>query len=123
MIQSNCKTNNIFQTNFEKHSMDNTIYNTENAIKLPIPLDAWKLISTEQAEVIVLKLKAGEKLESHKNNVNVMFYVLEGRGILEIDEEKLFMNKGDIILVKKEKQRGWENNSGSGLQLLVIKLI
>ena len=46
------------------------------------------LYDTEHAQVVHIELKPGEALKKHITPVDVFFYVLEGKGIVEIGDEK-----------------------------------
>ena len=56
--------------------------------KNPHGVDARPIYSHENAQVIILTLKAGESLRRHITPVAVFFYVLEGKGVVEIGDEK-----------------------------------
>ncbi len=46
------------------------------------------LYDTESAQAVHIELKPGESLKKHITPVDVFFYVLEGKGVVEIGEEK-----------------------------------
>ena len=54
----------------------------------PHGVDARSLYDTENAQVILITLKPNESLKKHITPVDVIFYVLEGRGIVEIGGER-----------------------------------
>jgi quercetin dioxygenase-like cupin family protein len=99
------------------------IFNCANAIKLPKTIDAWRLFQGKQVEIIQLELKPAENIAAHKNNLDVVFYVLEGNGVMEINEQLLNATAGDCIPVEKDSYRGWSNNGTKVLKLLAIKLM
>ena len=99
------------------------IQNLNNSPKVPFDLDAFILHSEEKIEIVHLFLKPGEVLEEHKNPFDVLFFVVEGSGILTIDNEKQNLKKNDTIKVTSDKNRAWENNSNINLRILVIKLL
>ncbi len=84
-------------------------------------LDALKLFSDDSLEVIHITLSEGEIIKEHKNNVDVVFYVLEGKGELVVEGEKYHIEKGSCLEVKRELNRSWENVNGLPLCLLAIK--
>ncbi len=49
-------------------------------------VDARNLYNTEDAMVTVIQLKPGQSLKRHITPVDVAFYVLEGRGTVEIGD-------------------------------------
>ena len=68
--------------------MEITKVNETASSKNPHGVDARPIYSHENAQVIILSLKAGESLRRHITPVDVFFYVLEGRGVVEIGDEK-----------------------------------
>lgn len=101
--------------------MSDKIHNISSAQKLPIPLDAWKLFSNDFNELVILVLKPNEILPAHENDLDVIFYLLEGEGILDVEGNIHNLGKDDCIHVRKSLLRGWQNNGASDLKLLVVK--
>ena len=99
------------------------IRNLNNSPQVSFDLDAYILHSEEKIEMVHLLLKPGEKLETHKNPFDVIFFVAEGAGILSVEDEEYILNMNDTIKVTSDKNRGWENKSDQDLRLLVIKLL
>ena len=99
------------------------IQNLQNSVKVPLDLEAHILHSEKPVELVHLLLKPGEDLENHKNPFDVIFFVIEGSGLLGVDGEKQQLHKNDTLKVTLEKMRSWHNNTQSDLRLLVIKLI
>ncbi len=100
-----------------------TIQNLSNSPKVPFELDAFILHSEKQVEIIHLLLKPGEHLSDHKNPFDVIFFVIEGSGILNINMENFTLKNNDTIKVTKDKNRSWSNTSEKDLRILVIKLL
>ncbi len=99
------------------------IQNLKNSPKVPFDLNAYILHTEGQVELVHLLLKPGEKLDEHKNPFDVIFYVIEGSGILSVEGEKYELKLNDTTKVTSEKMRGWSNHGNSDLRLLVIKLL
>lgn len=99
------------------------IQNLNNAPKVPIDLEAHILHSGKSIELVHLLLKPGEILAEHKNPVDVIFFVIEGSGILTINGKPTNLKAADTLKVTQEIDRGWENNSDKDLKILVIKLL
>ena len=99
------------------------IKNIKNSVKVPFNLEAHILHSEKPIELVHLLLKPGEVLADHKNPFDVIFFVIEGSGLLRVDGKQYQLHKNDTLEVNMEKMRGWENNTASDLRLLVIKLI
>jgi len=55
------------------------------------------LYDTENAQAVHIKLKPGEALKKHITPVDVFFYVLEGKGVVEIGGEKQEVGKDTLI--------------------------
>ncbi len=98
------------------------ITNLENAGKVPFKLDGRVMFSSTDVEMIHLTLKPGEKLDLHVNPFDVVFFTLQGIGILDVEGERISMKQNDAIEVKKEILRAWENNSEEELRILVVKI-
>jgi len=99
------------------------IRNLKNSPKVPFDLDAFILHSREKLELVHLLLKPTENLKEHKNPFDVIFFVVEGAGILTIEDESFILNENDVVEVSSDKNRAWKNNTNKNLRLLVIKLI
>lgn len=99
------------------------IQNLSNSPKVPFDLDANILHTDEKVELVHLLLNPGETLTKHKNPFDVIFFVIEGSGILIVENETLKLKSNDTIKITSDKNRAWENKSNHILRLLVIKLI
>ena len=84
-------------------------------------VDARNLYDTPDAMVTVITLKPGQSLKRHITPVDVAFYVLEGRGIVEIGEEKEEVSKDTLIESPKDIPHCWSNESDADLRFMVIK--
>jgi mannose-6-phosphate isomerase-like protein (cupin superfamily) len=100
----------------------NIIYPT-NAEKIPLNIFARKMYSSDKIELINIVLKPNEKIDKHKNPQKVIFYVLQGKGTIVIEEEtkEIFCNA--CIEVDPNENRTWINTSNEDLYLLVIKIM
>jgi len=63
----------------------------------PHAVEAKRLYDTDNAEAIHMALKPGQSLKKHITPVDVFFYVLEGKGIVEIGDEKQEVEKDMLI--------------------------
>ena len=99
------------------------VNNPQNAVKVPFDLDAYILHSEKNIELVFLTLKSGESLAKHTNPFDVIFFVIEGTGVLTIEEESQALYPNDTVKVTSEKLRGWENKGPENLKILVIKLL
>lgn len=92
------------------------------APKVPFDLDGHILAHHADAEIIHLHLKPGERIEKHTNPFDVIFYILEGKAMLESDHERVLVMKDQSIVINAGVNRGIENISVGEFRLLVIKL-
>jgi quercetin dioxygenase-like cupin family protein len=101
--------------------MYNTKVETGIAHKLPIPQDAWLMYQADHHEIIRLDLKPGEGIEKHFNPWRIVFFVLEGEGTLNVEDESFSMRAEDMMAVQPGLERAWFNEGDQLLKLLVIK--
>jgi len=97
-------------------------FNNALAEKVPIPTEAWKLLTTPNCELIQLHLQPGECLEPHPNPLDVIFYVVQGKGILQVTEQTQELHAMDSVFISGSQLRSWENTGSKTLILLVLKL-
>lgn len=88
----------------------------------PHKVDARKLCEIPHAVVVMITLQPGESLKRHMTPVDVLFYVLEGSGTVEIGEEKATVGKDTLIESPARIPHRWINESGSVFRVLVIKV-
>ena len=88
----------------------------------PHGIDARKIYDTEHAQAIVITLKPGERLKKHITSVDVFFFVLEGRGIIEIGEDKKEVGSNTLIDSPAQVPHCWYNEGDINLRVLVVKV-
>lgn len=81
-----------------------------------------KVPHTYETQSVQLTFEAGAVLPLHTTPVDVLFYVIEGTGIVTIGEEKQECQVGTYIESPKDIPHGWENQSDGIFKVLVIKL-
>ena len=80
------------------------------------------LYDTEHAQAVHIELKPGESLKKHTTPVDVFFYVLEGKGVVEIGGEKQEVGK-DTLIESPAKIPHRLLNPGDGIfRVLVVKV-
>jgi len=84
-------------------------------------VDARNLYNTENATITVITLEPGQSLKKHMTPVDVVFFVLEGTGIVQIGEEKQEAVKDTLIESPKDILHCWYNESTDSLRFMVIK--
>ncbi|NPA24867.1 MAG: cupin domain-containing protein [Deltaproteobacteria bacterium] len=87
----------------------------------PHKIDARKLYDQEAAQVMHLTLQPGEQLIRHMTPVDVIFYVLEGTGVVEVGDEQQEVGPDSLIESPAKIPHCWYNRSESPLRFLVIK--
>ena len=95
-----------------------------NVEPLPTPFPAKRLLHSSRADLVHLHLPAGDAITPHGNDVDVIFHVLQGDGLLTLDAETEQLNAGDSVFIEKNALRGWRAApDGKGLTLLAVKLL
>lgn len=100
-----------------------TVTQLKDGELIPINIAAHKLFGSERNELIHLCFKPGEVLEKHQNPFDVIFYVLEGSGTLEVDDQSFSVGADTVIDVSAPQMRGWTNTGTTDLRILVIKVL
>jgi quercetin dioxygenase-like cupin family protein len=95
----------------------------KTAEKVPISIDARKMLVRKDCELIHLTLKPGEVLETHTNPFDVAFYVLAGTGVLVVGNESSEIGADTVIEIPAGEMRGWKNLAEHDLRVLVVKLL
>jgi quercetin dioxygenase-like cupin family protein len=89
--------------------------------KNPHGVDARALYDQKDAMASHILLKPGEHLKKHITPVDVFFYVLEGKGVVEVGDEKKEVDKDTLIESPKDIPHNWYNESDEILRILVVK--
>lgn len=84
-------------------------------------VDARNLYNKPEAIITVITLQPGQSLKRHITPVDVAFFVLEGRGIVEIGDEREEVGEHTMIESPKDIVHCWYNKSESILRFMVIK--
>jgi quercetin dioxygenase-like cupin family protein len=93
------------------------------AERVPIAIDARKMLIRKDCELIHLALQPGEVLETHTNPFDVAFYVLAGEGALVVGSETKKIGADTVIEIAAGEMRGWTNSGSEVLRILVIKFL
>lgn len=84
-------------------------------------VDARGISDTESAQVVHITLQPGEALKKHITPVDVVFYVLQGQGVVEIGEESAVVASDTLIESPAKIPHRWINESHGTLRILVVK--
>jgi mannose-6-phosphate isomerase-like protein (cupin superfamily) len=87
----------------------------------PHNVSARKMHASEHAVIMHLALQPGEALHPHITPVDVVFYVLEGTGLVEIGDEQLEAGPDTLVESPKDIPHRLVNESDSVFRVLVIK--
>lgn len=82
-----------------------------------------QLLINQKNEIVHLVINKGEEIAGHFLDLDIIFYIIEGSGIITIDNKKFELEKNDVITVTKGAKRAWKNNSNNNLVILGIKSI
>jgi quercetin dioxygenase-like cupin family protein len=85
-------------------------------------VEAKQIYDTENATVIHMSLQPGQSLKKHTTPVDVFFYILEGKGTVEIGDEKQEVQKDELIESPKGIPHLLRNSGESIFRFLVVKL-
>ncbi|APG23763.1 MAG: cupin domain-containing protein [Syntrophotalea acetylenica] len=95
---------------------------TAALVENPHRVKVSKLHDSEHAQVMHITLEPGESLKKHITPVDVVFYVLEGRGVVEIGDEKQEVGRDTLIDSPAKIPHCWYNQGTSVLRILVAKI-
>lgn len=93
----------------------------KEAEKLPTPFEAYRMLQSEQLELINIELKGGEEIPLHQNSLDVIFVILCGSGIVTVENSQVTVGPKDLVEIPKGVQRSILNHSPDILSILVIK--
>jgi len=85
-------------------------------------VEAKKIYDSEHAEAIHMALSPGQSLRKHTTPVDVFFYILEGRGDVEIGDEKQEVEKDTLIDSPKGIPHLLRNVGEGVFRFLVVKV-
>ena len=87
----------------------------------PHNVDARSISDQENAQVVHITLLPGEALKKHITPVDVVFYVLEGRGVVEIGEERQEVGRDTLVESPARIAHRWINEGDGPVRILVVK--
>lgn len=83
-------------------------------------MDKKILLENNESCVKIIALKKGEIIDTHTSTADALVYVIEGEIELHFDAEKFTVDKGEIIMFKKDSQHKVLANKDS--KFLLIKI-
>ncbi|MBO8174866.1 MAG: cupin domain-containing protein [Thermococcus sp.] len=91
-------------------------------IENPHGVDVRKLISMDNAQIFHITLKPGEELKRHTTPVDAFLYIIKGKGVVEVGEEKEEVKKATLVYLPKEVPHRVVNTGSLEMRFLVIKV-
>ena len=88
----------------------------------PHGVEVKKLYDTEHAQTMHITLQPGQSLRKHITPTDVFFYVLEGKGTVEIGDEKKEVGPDTLIDSPAKIPHCWYNTGNGTLRILVAKV-
>lgn len=87
----------------------------------PHGVSAQGLLDTEHVQVVMVTLQPGEKLKLHITPVDVFFYVLQGKGIVEIGGEQQVVAADTLVESPARIPHRLLNEGDAVFRVLVVK--
>jgi len=88
----------------------------------PHNVEVKKLYDMEHAQAMHIELAPGQALKKHITPVDVFFYVLQGRGVVEIGDEKQEVVADTLVESPAKIPHCWYNESDGVFRVLVVKV-
>ncbi len=79
------------------------------------------MFSFSNHELVRLHLAPGSSMENHINEWRLVFYVISGEGVLDVEGSTYDLAEQQSIAVEAGKHRFWSNSGKKDLELLAIK--
>lgn len=95
---------------------------TAQPVPNPHGVAVSRLYDTSNAQAMHITLQPGERLRRHITPVDVFFYVLEGRGVVEIGEQEAQVGPDSLIDSPARIPHCWRNDGDKTLRILVVKV-
>lgn len=80
-----------------------------------------KLISHDNAEVANLVLSPGDEVPEHSVPVDVFFYVVKGKGTLQIGENQEVVEANDIVPCPPDTKMSLKADQGEEFSVMNVK--
>lgn len=93
----------------------------EPEIQNPHGISARKLHDSEHGQVMHILLKPGEKVPEHATPMDIVFFVLEGDGVIIVGGERVDVTKDTLVEGPANMSHGVVNNGSGVLRVLVIR--
>lgn len=85
--------------------------------------DGWHLLKRDDASVIQERIPAGEMEVTHYHNIaRQFFYILEGTGMMQVQDETITLKKGEGIEIPPGIPHQFRNDSEEEVHFLVVSV-
>jgi mannose-6-phosphate isomerase-like protein (cupin superfamily) len=84
-------------------------------------VEGLTIYDKDSAEIDHVKVKPSEEVKEHVAYTDVVFYVLEGKGTVDIGSDRRDVEKDTLIECPAEIPHSWKNGGDVDLRFLVIK--
>jgi len=84
-------------------------------------VDARNLYNTSDVMITVITLQPGQSLKRHITPVDVAFYVLSGKGVVEIGDERQEIASNTLVESPRDIVHCWYNESSEPVRFMVVK--
>lgn len=89
----------------------------------PFALDIRSLHESEYLQVKQITLLPGERMRKHVSPVETFFYILEGKGMVEIGDERMEVSSEMFIEGPAYLAHGFLNEGQKPFRFLIFKII
>ncbi|TVQ16155.1 MAG: cupin domain-containing protein [Bacteroidetes bacterium] len=90
-------------------------------VDTPHKVDVRRLYDKDNAQAVHITLQPGQALKPHITPVDVFFYILEGTPEVLVGEEKIRVEKDNLVESPKDIVHCLYNNSDTPARILVVK--
>ena len=98
-----------------------TKYHQQIVKDTPHKIDVREMYNKESAQAMLMALKPGESLKSHKTPVDVFFFIVEGTPTIHIGDESEVCEADSLVESPADIVHYISNNSESLARILVVK--
>lgn len=99
-----------------------TKYHDQEVKSTPYWIDAREMYNKESAQVMLMALKPGESLKSHKTPVDVLFFIVEGRPTIHIGDESEVCEADSLVESPANILHFISNNADNVARILIVKM-
>jgi mannose-6-phosphate isomerase-like protein (cupin superfamily) len=83
--------------------------------------DGWHLLKREEISVNQERVPAGgAEVMHYHNSARQFFYILEGEGVMALEDRQVVLHKGDGIEIAPQVKHQFRNQSNTDVHFLVI---